>query len=815
MPETAPPGGDGGHPPGTFGHLLLKHRRAAGLTQEELAAYSGVSVRTISDLERGRTRGPQRRSVEALAKVLGLSGATLVEFLTSARAGRNRGAGNTRVNLCELPPTLPDLIGRERELAWLQQMASELQTHPSGYARAVVITGQPGVGKTSLVVRAGYELGDRFPDGVYFLDLRGTSGPPLDPREILARVLRSFGIEQGSLPSSLDERVSLYRSILRDQRALLIFDDARDESQVRPLLTGSSSSLVTVTARRTLAGLDGVHRLELDVLSPEASVHLLDLMIGNNRVTAERTAAVEVAALCGHLPLALRIAGTRLSARRQWSIRHLANQLTDQQRRLSVLSAGDRQVRAAFDLSYQQLSPRAQLVFRRAALVPGSDFGASLVAVAAGIDEATAAEALDELVDASMLLPARDGRYRFHDLIRLFASERLDEERAEPEAVTSAERRMLDWLMSNALVAGQMVQPDPVPRDSSSARFQDMDGAVRWLDDETAGWSYALRREAANGQHARVVAVVRALHWYSDMRIERCPWEEIFTLGVNAAQAIGSRHDEVVLLNFLGWAQYYCENRYNEALQTHQLAREGAQQIGDRREEAWATAYQASIHRRLGRLEEAARGAQKAVSLFAEAEYPMGEAVTRNLLGVILRSLGKPKEALKLHQRVLNYYRQGNGVTVNKNAMIQTLLAIAEDLIDLHRWQDALKALDEAYRLSVEIGVKESQAIALRERGRVLLAQGRTSEAILTLNEALEILFETETRWDLAFTEQLLGDAAEQAGDREQAIAWWRQALELCQPPVPGSVVHDRLIKTLQSRLADTTLVAAGDNLAG
>lgn len=437
-----------------FGRLLLGHRRVAGLTQEKLAEHSGLSVRAISDLERGRARAPQRRSVEAIASALGLSGDARIAIAAAARAGRTDSRSTAAMPLtgfCELPPELNDLVGRGAEIGRLHRLAEATESGGATHSTTVVaVTGLPGVGKTSLAVRAAYELWDRFSHGVYFVDLRGMDPRPLAADDALERLLRSLGTDPAAIPHGLDDRAALYRLLVRERRILVVLDNARDEGQVRPLLPCSPSSLTIITSRQLLAGLEDVRRLALDVLSSDHAVQLLETVAGPDRIGAERVAASELVALCGHLPLALRIAGNRLARRPQWTIRYFAEQLTDSQRRLAVLAPGDQHLCAAFGASYQQLSAPAQLLLRRLALVPGPDLGPALASLATGLPEFEALEAIDELVDASLLqLAPREGQYRFHDLLRLFARERLAHDDAA-DAVLAAENEVHDWLLSHA-----------------------------------------------------------------------------------------------------------------------------------------------------------------------------------------------------------------------------------------------------------------------------------------------------------------------------------------------------------------------------
>ncbi len=434
-----------------FGDFLRFYRSRVPLTQEELAERTGLSTRAISDVERGRTLSPQFRSVQLLVGGLGLDDGEAAEFTALARASRATAAhqrpDTSSGALSSLPPVLVELIGRDAERQVLDGFAADAAS--SSRPRIAVVHGAPGTGKSALTVDAGHRQGKRFADGCVFLDLRGTDAEPLSPGLAAHRLLRSFGVDERRIPADPHDKLSLYRSRLRDRTVLLVLDNAADEAQVRPLLASSPGTLVLVTSRMLLTGLDVRHRLWLDVLGPDRSVELLHSAAGSDRLAAEPAAARRVAQLCGGLPLALLISANRLASRPRWTVAHLAEQLEDERRRLSVLRAGDLRVRAAFETSYRRLSPGAAALFRRLALVRGQDTSEDLAAVLTGSPH----EALEELADASLLgIGETPGRYTRHDLLRVFAAERLalDE---DPDVVREIETRLGHWLLTTEIGA--------------------------------------------------------------------------------------------------------------------------------------------------------------------------------------------------------------------------------------------------------------------------------------------------------------------------------------------------------------------------
>ncbi|MBY8849205.1 ATP-binding protein [Saccharothrix longispora] len=745
----------------TFGDLLRAHRRRVRLTQEELAEGSGVSVRAISDMERGRARGPQRRTVEALAGVLALARHEVEELLDAAKEGRARRAPEPPVAQSALPPDVADLTGRDDELAALDAAAGSARRATS----LVVLHGPPGAGKTTLAVRAAYRLAGRFPDGCFFFNLRGMDARPVHPSEVVHRMLVALGVDEKRVPAGEAERSDLYRALLRERSTLLVLDNASDEGQVRPLLATGAGSLVLVTSRLVLGGLEAGLRLGLDVLDAGDSLELLGAVAGRARVGAEPAAAARVAALCGHLPLALRIAGNRLASRPKWTIAHLAEQLGDERRRLTALTAGDLQVRTAFEMSYRQLGAKAAVLFRRLSLVPGADFGADLAAALADVDRFSAEDTLEELVDVSLLDTAEvPGRYVFHDLVRVFAGERLVDEDPAP-VVERARQRVVDLLLGTAVAAAGFFGPDADGSPVGGLRGQE--DADAWLTAETANWTGALRWAARDGRHGDVLRLATAMHWYSDQRGRGETWVEVFTAGVAAARALGSVRDEAVQLNFLTWTLGVLLRRHDEALALHDEAWRAAVASGDVVEQGWAMHYRAVSEMRSGRLEAARGDARRAQVLFRGAGYALGEQIALSCLGLVLHGLERYEDAVVVHRELLGVVRSGRlglAPAMTAEMTAQLLVRTAHSLAPLDRWPEVLAAADEALAALRGTTAPSTLCDALHLRGVALHRLGDAAGARAELVRAVGLADE-QRRHDLADVLDALADVLDDLGD--------------------------------------------------
>lgn len=429
-------------------------------------------------------------------------------------------------------------VGRDAELTAIGQRVA------TGSAPVTVLQGPPGVGKTALAIRVAEQHRDRFPDGCYYLDLRGTEPEPVTTGDAVAVLLKALGVHSRQIARDDDERAGQLRAVLGGRRCLLILDNAGSEAQVRSLLPGSGGTCVLVTSRRALGGLEAVLRYPIASLRPEESAALLQSVVGGGG-TAE--AIGSLARLCGHLPLALHIAGTRLAGRPHGAMADLVAELSDANRRLAALSSPGSGVEAAFAVSYAQLAAPARTMFRRLAQVPTVSFAAAAAAVLAGCDMFAAEDQLEELLDLGLLQPEGAERYRFHDLIRLFATERLRaEEPVEVSAGTA--RRLRDWYLDTAVAAGRWFEPayggppdawsGPVPLDTPEQ-------AQAWLQAECDGWVEAMRAVADAGVHQRVVDVAEALHWYSDRTFSTEPWRVVYTLSRESAALLPDRRQEV------------------------------------------------------------------------------------------------------------------------------------------------------------------------------------------------------------------------------------------------------------------------------
>jgi transcriptional regulator with XRE-family HTH domain/tetratricopeptide (TPR) repeat protein len=395
----------------SFSRVLQMLRIEAGLSQEELAREAGLSLRLVSDLERGAKRDAGHDTLRPLAEALQLSGVSRAIFEMAAQKvqkgpnGRStaeigRKVGGLTVATRTLPRDAVSFTGRERELRELMDTAA-MVADSGGVVWIHAIGGMAGIGKTALAVHAAHLLAERFPDGQIFLPLHGhTAGQAvIQPADALASLLETAGVPARQVPHGLEARIRLWRDHLAWKRMLIVLDDAVGHEQVRPLLPGTTGSLVLVTSRKHLTALEDARLLSLDILPEDQAADLLVRLASRTTLNVREAAVAEIVRLCGYLPLAIGMLARQLHHHPVWTASDLAAELATARDPLDLMQAENQSVVAAFGLSYQDLGQELQGFFRRLGLHPGTDVDAYAAAALAGISLARARHALRSLYD--------------------------------------------------------------------------------------------------------------------------------------------------------------------------------------------------------------------------------------------------------------------------------------------------------------------------------------------------------------------------------------------------------------------------------
>ena len=748
-------------PPGSLGELVASLRKTAGMTQEELAGASGLSVRSISDLERDRITQPRRRSLELLAAALDLDAVHTRALIAIARGAplcwpdqavdEAAGAplpvqGEREVPLRYLPGlTGGGFVGRLAELrtlkAWLDG-PDEADQHVT----ILAIVGAAGVGKTTLALRLGHQIAERFPDGQLWVNLRGfdPAGTSLSPAEAVRTMLDALGMRPGQIPVTLDAQVGLYRSLVAGRRILVVLDNVRDASQVRPILPSSSQCLVITTSRSWLLGLaanEGARVLNLDVLPASAARRLLAGRLGKERLAGEPEAADELIRLCAGLPLALGVAAARMSASPGLRLADLASQMRDTQTRLDVLDAGDpaSSVRAAFFCSYQQLPPEAARMFQLLGLHHGPDITALAASTLAAIPLQRAHGALSQLVSGHLLSEWPRGRYWFHDLLRAYAQELAGP--GDTRAARRASWRMLTWYLHTAAAASQVVNPTrrhvslgAPPRHCVPAGFASYDAALQWLESERVNLLGAVRHAAALGEHEIAWKLAVELWDLLDMGSYWADWIKSIEIGIASARRLEDWTAQGWLLNHLAIARQQSGNS-SGAIQAFREALDIRKRIGDRHGTAVVLANLGRALSEAGRLQAAVESLEQALAMSAETGNLAEQGRCHYLLSETQRRLSSFENAATSAQLAVDILRQVGNEREHSGALVE--LAFAK--IGAGDPEDALAHASRAAEIARGLGDRQLAARTLAAMSHALLPCGRPEQAQETWRQAREI----------------------------------------------------------------------------
>ena len=635
----------GGDVSATFGAVLRQLRVEAGLTQEELAEAARLSPRSVSDLERGIHMTARKDTARLLADALGLAGPARTAFEAAARGRAPVDAlptagvtGAAAAATRTLPRDIASFTGRQDELRELMAASADgagsvLGIHALG--------GMAGIGKTAFAVHAAHRLAPRFPDGQIFLPLHGhTPGQrPVDPADALASLLATAGVPAGQIPPGLEARMALWRDRVAGQHLILVLDDAVGSDQVRPLLPGSGGSLVLVTSRHHLTALEDARSVSLDTLPPEEAAELLVRLAARPGLDPRDAAVAEITRLCGYLPLAVGMVARQLHHHPAWSAAGRAAELAGAWDRLELMATENQSVAAAFDLSYRDLTPDQQRLFRRLGLHPGADIDAHAAAALDGTDLAAARRGLEALYDQYLLTEPAQGRYRMHDLIREHAralADRLDPDRDRDVATA----RLLDYYQhtaarADALIARQ-ARPAPALADGAvPAAVPDLAGreqALAWARAERASLLACLDHATATGQHARVTALTAGL---AGLLRSDGPWAEAITrhtAAIQAARHLGDRLGEANALHDLGDVRRLTGD-YPAAAQDLEQALGIYRDLGDRLGQANALSDLGVVRRATGDYPAAAQVLEQALGIYRDLGDRLGQANALSDLG--------------------------------------------------------------------------------------------------------------------------------------------------------------------------------------
>ncbi|MGP3969231.1 ATP-binding protein [Streptomyces sp. 6N223] len=666
----------------------------------------------------------------------------------------------------QLPQDVSKFVNRESELAQLDSLLSAISHQP--HSSPVVISavaGAAGVGKTALAVHWAHRVRRAFPDGDLYVDLRGYGlHARLTAEQALSGFLHALNVPAARIPADLGARSALFRSVLDGRRVLVLLDNAATPDQVRHLLPGTGRCLVLVTSRNRLSGLiarDGASRMTVDHLTQEESLNLLSEIVGADRVDAEPEAARHLAALCDHLPLALRIVAERAVTHPHHDLSDLVGELLDERDRLDGLALDEDElstVRTVFSWSYRSLAPDTARTFRLLGLHPSPELATSAVVALTGVPRVRAARALDSLSGLHLVQQTKRDRYRVHDLIRSYALERAMEEETE---VTRGEAvdRTLGWYLHTAHAASRLILPQmrhlalpPMARSAGGETFGSLDEALHWCETERMALLDAVREARSSGRNEIAWKLPIALMGFFERRSYWDDWIATHRTGLEAARSLGDRFGEGWVALSLADA-YWDLRRFDDALECYSRALAATRETADRWGEGFSLRGMSLSFLERGEFQQAINYSRLALPIFAE----IGE-------------------------------RRGEGMCH---------LSIGQGHLGLGHLDDATSCMERALAIFRELGNEWSQALATFRLGTALHRRDDSAAAIGRHTAAATAFRRLGDRRHEAMVLDSLGDIHRAAGDIPQATDAWRRSLTLFEE------LEDPKADTVRSKLAD------------
>lgn len=683
-----------------------------------------------------------------------------------------------------LPATIADFTGRHEQLAEIKRVLAEQDGSVTRLGmRIVAISGKGGVGKSTLAIRAAHELRDVYPDGHLYADLESTtSGDRV--RAVLDRFLRALGIDGTAIPEDVEEKADMYRSRLASKRMLVVLDGATSEDQVLPLLPAGAGCAVIVTSRARLSGLPGAHLIDTEVFDVDFSLEMLAKIIGPERMTAERDASVELVDFCGRLPLAMRIAGARLASRPHWRLDILVARLRNTANRLDELSYRGLELRSSIGLTYRVLPESAKRLFRLYTLVSTVDFPGWTAAALLDIDPFDAEEVLENLIESQLLdtvaFPGENLRYRFHDLIRVYADERLSADEPAAERDAAVVRLLGAWLAKAEQAHRKEYGGDYTILHGSAPRWHpagdafEIDDPMEWLEAERHSLVATVHLAATTGHDELCWDLALTAVTLFEVKGHFDDWRETAEVALAATERAGNRRGQAAMLYSLG-SMAMSQRRLAVAEERFTAALEIFRADEDRHGCALVLRNAAMVDRMRGRSTAMLARYEEALQLMRAVGDPVGEAGILRSLAKLRLDEGDMDQARDLLEGALSCCQRVNYL----RGEAQVVTRFAELHLGANQIEQAHQALNRVLLIVRDIGDRIGEAHALYGLGVMRQRTGRLDNAETTLQHALSLARRVGERLIEGQALHALGEIALARGNDAAGAVHLAEACEL------------------------------------
>lgn len=566
-----------------------------------------------------------------------------------------------------------------------------------------------------------------------YVDLRGADGDALEPGIVLAQWLRAFGLDESMIPADLQERTRVYRSRLAGKRAIILLDNAKDETQVRFLLPGSQTCVAIITSRRFLGALEGATILKLEVMLEGDAKDLLAKFVGMDRLEAEPQATAEILRLCGGLPLAIRIVGGTLRLKGHWSLAEYSRKLADETQRLENLQLSDLSVRASFELSYQELSEADSLLFSRLGILVGNDFGKELAGVVYESDSLVV-DGLERLIDAQLLEVDIEYRYHFHDLIRLFS-------RGKSSVCNSLEKqkeiknKIIDWGCTKSSIMNYFLRPGEIHQRGFGLIRKDSDPPeMEWFEQEYENLLGIINLSREIKRLDIISPLVENLIFFFEAKNRLTDWQKACELSLEAARQIGDIKGESQSLVGLG-LMYDRRHEWDKAINFYEKSLAIQRRVSDLNGQSHSLNNLGIIYQRQNIWDKAVDCCLEDLDICRQTGDLYGESKSVHNLGNIYNALHQWDEAIDCYLKSLSIKRSlrdrnGEGGTINNLGLVYASTG---------QWDKAIISYNQSIVIFQELGDIWRESMCLNNLGLIYRYQCQWSKSIECYQKALKM----------------------------------------------------------------------------